>query len=265
MMRPPTTSTTRTVSDRHSARTSRHWWVAPDVGTCVCWCPTSGHLAGLWGRVGDRAAVASVPRGVPLARPPQVPAVDVRPQRVEEDKLGVRALPEQKVRRTLLARRPDEEVDVRQLRLVQVCLHRRLVDVAGIKSSGRHIASDSRCGISYLRATAIVDAHRQGEAVVGPGELLRILELIDDALPQPPSTPRPAHSHAHLVHLVAATADDLPVEAHEEPHLLRGATPVLRREGVRGDVPYAELEGPLHHVEQRSLAGLVTRCARQAA
>ena len=43
----------------------------------------------------------------------QVLCVEVRPQRVEEAKLGVGAFPQQEIRQTLLAAGADEKVDVR--------------------------------------------------------------------------------------------------------------------------------------------------------
>ena len=75
------------------------------------------------------AAVTAVPAGVDLARVPQMPAVEVGEQGVQEHHLGVRRLPEQEVRGPLLPRRPDEQVHVRDLRLVQVAADDLLVDL----------------------------------------------------------------------------------------------------------------------------------------
>src|SRR4051812_45109012 len=67
-----------------------------------------------------RAAVAGAARGEYLAPPPQVAAVHVGPQHVEEHHLGVRRLPQQEVARALLAGGAQEQVDVRHVGLVQV-------------------------------------------------------------------------------------------------------------------------------------------------
>ena len=53
--------------------------------------------------VGRRAPVAAVSRGVQLDGVPQVAAVEVGPQPVQEDHLGVGRLPHQEVRGALLA------------------------------------------------------------------------------------------------------------------------------------------------------------------
>src|SRR5690606_12042329 len=55
-------------------------------------------------RIGHGTAVAAVSGGVDLAGVPEVAAVEVGPQRVEEDHLRVGGLPEQEVGRALLPR-----------------------------------------------------------------------------------------------------------------------------------------------------------------
>ena len=53
--------------------------------------------------VGYGAAVPAVAAGVDLAGVPQVPAVEIRPERVEKDQFGIGGLPEQEVGKALLA------------------------------------------------------------------------------------------------------------------------------------------------------------------
>src|SRR4051812_46543471 len=60
---------------------------------------------------------------VPLDALPQVGAREIRPQRVEEDELGIRRLPQQEVRRPLFTARADEQVDVRHVGLVKALLN----------------------------------------------------------------------------------------------------------------------------------------------
>src|SRR5690606_29146766 len=79
------------------------------------------------------------------------------------------------------------------------------------------------------------------------------------------TAPRPPHAHAPRVHLVAPAPDDVAVEAHEEPDLVGRALPVLRGERVRRDVLDADLDRARDDVEQRRLARLVARRARQPA
>ncbi len=195
---------------------------------------------------------------------PQVAAVEVGPQGVEEDHLGVGRLPQQEIRRTLLARGAQEQVDVGDARLVQVAADGVLVDLVGIDAPLDRCSGDLRRRVGQLGAAPVVDAELQGERGVVLGHLLGVLQLGDDALPQPPGPPGPAHAHAHGVQLVAPPPDHLAVEAHEEADLVRGALPVLGGEGVGGEVLDPQLQRALDHVEQRALTRFVALGAGQS-
>jgi hypothetical protein len=67
------------------------------------------------------------------------------------------------------------------------------------------------------------------------------------------------------VELVAPPVDDITVEPHEEPHLVRRAAPVLGGERVRRQVRDAQLDRAHDHIEQRRLTALVTLRPGQAA
>src|SRR5687768_7881171 len=67
------------------------------------------------GVLSSGGAEAALPRRVLLAGRPQVPAVEIGPQRVEEDQLRVGRLPEHEVARAVLPRAADEQVDVGQV------------------------------------------------------------------------------------------------------------------------------------------------------
>ena len=70
--------------------------------------------------------------------------------------------------------------------------------------------------------------------------------------------------HPPLVQLVAAAQQDVLVELEQEADLVGGPSPVLGAECVNGEPLDAYVEGPVHHVEQRLLAGPVTLGAGQA-
>ena len=53
--------------------------------------------------IGQGAPIPTVTAGVDLAGVPQVPPVEIRPERVEKDQFGISRLPEQEVRKPLLA------------------------------------------------------------------------------------------------------------------------------------------------------------------
>src|SRR5215213_3071799 len=211
------------------------------------------------------AAEPPLPRGVLLARRPEVPPVEVGPESVEEDELRVGRLPEQEVAGAVLTRAAHEQVDVRHVRLVEEAGDRRLVDLVGVQPAGRDLTPDGRGGVGDLGPAAVVHAHGQGEDVVVAGELLSDLELLDDAAPEPRTATCPADADPELVHLVAAPPDHVAVEAHEEPDLVGAAPPVLRGEGVRADSRDAQLDGALDAVEERGLPRLVAGRARQPA
>ena len=210
------------------------------------------------------AAVPAVALGVDLDRPPQREPVDVGPQDVGEHHLGVRRLPEHEVREPLLARRAPDQVGVRELGDVEVLGEGLLVDLVGVQPAGRDLPGDRPGRVGQLGAAAVVDAHRQRQHVVVPGQLLGDLELLDHRAPQPGRPAGPADPDAELVHLVAPAADHVAVEAHQEPHLVGRAGPVLGGEGVGRDRLHADLDGALDHVEQRGLALLVAGRAGQA-
>ena len=67
----------------------------------------------------DRLAEATVPSLVQPDTSGQDVAIDIGPQRVDEDQFRVRGLPEQEVRDPLLPGRAHEQVDRRHLRVVE--------------------------------------------------------------------------------------------------------------------------------------------------
>src|SRR5260221_4356494 len=79
--------------------------------------------------VGVSSAVSPVPARVDLACSPEVPPVEVGKKRVEEDKLGIRRIPDQEVRRPRLTRGPHEPGDIGEARPAQVTREHLLVDL----------------------------------------------------------------------------------------------------------------------------------------
>jgi hypothetical protein len=101
---------------------------------------------------------------------------------------------------------------------------------------------------------AVVDAHRERERVVAGGELLGVLQLLDDRSPQARLAAGPPDADAPFVELVAAAVQHVAVVAHEEAHLLGRAGPVLGREGVDAEVLHARLDRAGDDVEEHLLA-----------
>src|SRR5665647_1367295 len=80
---------------------------------------TAPDLPSARGCVLDCAAEAPVAACVHLDRSPEVATIDIGPQGVGEDELRIGRLPQQEVARSLLSAGPPEQVDIRDLRLVE--------------------------------------------------------------------------------------------------------------------------------------------------
>src|SRR3954454_17432115 len=95
----------------------------------------------------SRRAEPPLTRRVLLARRPQVPAVEVRPEGVEEDELGVGRLPQQEVAGPVLLGAAHEQVDVGHVGLVEVPGDGLLVDLVRVEPAGRDLAADRGGGV----------------------------------------------------------------------------------------------------------------------
>src|SRR5580658_7240962 len=114
---------------------------------------------------------------------PEMPAVEIGPEGVEKDKLGVGRLPEQKIGEPLLAGGADPEIHFRNIRLVEIAGEKVLVDLVGPDLARRHVARERGGGVGDLRPAAVVAAELEGEDGVLLAQVLGVLELPDDAAP----------------------------------------------------------------------------------
>jgi DNA repair protein RecO (recombination protein O) len=215
--------------------------------------PGSGATALPANDIGRCPAITPITLGVRLDRSPQITAVEVRPQSIKEDQLGVRALPQQEVGRSLLPRRADEQIDIGDLRFVEKVPEALLGELARIKSSLSSQLCDAPRGVDDFGAAPVVHAELQGQDVVADGATFGVFQFADHTPPQPRRSAGPAHPDAHGIELVSPPSDHVAVEAHQPANLIRRAVPVLGGKGVRGEVPDSDLDGPLDHVEERSL------------
>ena len=202
--------------------------------------------------VGDRPAIAPVPGGVLLDRPPQITAIEVGPESIKENQLRIRALPEQEVRRSLLSRRADEQIDVRDVRFVEEVPEALFGELARIKSSLGSQLRNSPRGVDDFSAASVVHAELQGQHVVADGAAFGVFQFADHTAPQARPSAGPPHPDAHGVELVSPPSDHVAVEAHQPANLIRRSVPVLGGKGVRGEVLDSDLNGPLDDVEERS-------------
>src|SRR5437868_11838315 len=108
-------------------------------------------------QIGLGTAVPAVAAGEDLAGVPQVPPVEIGPERVEEHQFGVGRLPEQEVREALLAGGPDEKVDLGNRRLVQITSEHLFVDLVWPDLSGDGIGGDNGGRVGDLGPASVVD------------------------------------------------------------------------------------------------------------
>ncbi len=170
-----------------------------------------------------------------------------------------------KLRRALLPGGADEQVDVRQVGLVEVAGDRPLVHLVRVEPAGGDLAGDRPGRVGDLRPAAVVHAELQRDHVVVDGHPLGVLQLGDHRPPQPRPPAGPPDPHPQRVSSSRRRRITCPVEAHQEADLVRRAAPVLGRERVRREGADAELDRAVDDVEQRGLAGLVAPGPGQAA
>src|SRR6188508_1178521 len=116
--------------------------------------------------IGDRPAVAPITLGIRLNRAPKVAAVEIGPQSIKEHQLGIGALPQQEVGRSLLSRRANEEVDVGDIRFIEEMPKSLLGELARIESAVGGQRCDASGGVDNLGPAAVVHAELEGQYVI---------------------------------------------------------------------------------------------------
>ena len=161
----------------------------------------------------------------------------------------------------MLARGADDQVGVGLVGEVEPGPDGLLVDLVGRDPVG-HQPPD---GVDDLGPAPVVEGHGQGAPPVAGGQLDRLVHAPQHPLGHPPvaaaGEPDP---DPLLVQLVAPAHQQALVEPHQVADLVGRPAPVLGGEGVHGDPGDAEVEGPLHRVEQGGLTGGVALGAGQA-
>ena len=171
--------------------------------------------------------------------------VEVRPQALGDDHLGVGRLPEQEIAHPVLAGRSDDEVGVGQVRVVEAGCDGAFIDLFGLESF--------RCNpphrVDYLRSAAVVQTYVEHAVRVARRTGDRFVDAFAHALREFVTPPADDDAHAAPVHLVDLALHGLVKQAHEGSHLGPRPRPVLRREGVHGKdldtQPLAAVEHPL--------------------
>src|SRR5262249_19662044 len=109
--------------------------------------------------------------GVLSERLPEVAAVEVWPELVDEHELGVGELPEHEVRHAQLPARPDQQVGIGELGRVEVRRKHVLVDLARVGPALR----DPPRRLDELGAAAVVERDPEAQPDVQLGAVLHRL------------------------------------------------------------------------------------------
>jgi hypothetical protein len=98
-------------------------------------------------------------------------------------------------------------------------------------------------GVQDLRPAPVVEGDEQGDAVVGGGLRLGPVHPLDELRGDLLAPPDEAHPDALLVELRRLAVDPLGEHRHQPIDLLLGPGPILRGEGIHGELLDAELGG----------------------
>src|SRR5215472_2717058 len=109
--------------------------MAPSTTGMAAAATSSRETALLIRGYGSSAAEPAAPLRVLRECGSEVACVEVRPQPVDEHELRIRQLPQHEVRDAQLPARADQEIQVGQLRRVQVRRQNVLVDLTGIETA----------------------------------------------------------------------------------------------------------------------------------
>lgn len=190
----------------------------------------------------------------------QVKAVEVGPEAVGDEDLGVGDLPEEEVGDALLAGGADDEVGVGHVRGVEGAGDGGLVEglecagseeildgtAAGVGFGGE-VGEDGADGVDDLGAGAIVEGQGEGSAgVLGRG-LRGPLHGVLDLLRQVVGAADVGHANVVVVHAFDVSDEVAFEKLHEEADFGLGAAEIVfEREGVEGEPGQVDARGGLY-------------------
>src|SRR5690349_5465996 len=114
---------------------------------------------------------------------------EVGPETIEEDELGVGALPEQKIADAFFAAGADQKIRVGNALGQQIAGELLLIHRRGIEAPRFGLLGDLARSTGNLRASAVTQSHGQVEAPIGRCALLGLFDEIDDIGAEPAQLP----------------------------------------------------------------------------
>src|SRR5918994_2881235 len=197
----------------------------------------------------DTSGVTALPRAeapaaarVLLDRRPEALLVEVRPERVVEDELGVRGLPEQEVRDPLLARRADDEIGIAQVGRVQAG---RDVRFRQVLVSDTFPENRAHC-FHELGAAAVVERNPELQAVEMLRGRLQSCHLLPQLGRDAVAAAEEARTYALPREVGELAIDGLVHPLHDRLDLVCRPCPVLGRERVHREGLDPQIDGRLH-------------------
>src|SRR5207247_49904 len=190
----------------------------------------------------------------------QVVGIEVGPQRVGDEHLRIRTLPEQEVAHAPFTGGTDDQVRIREVRVVHVRRDGRLVDF-----SRPHSLPDQLFDrINDLCPSTVIETYVEDAVRVVRGARHRLFDALTHSGRQVFAAAADHDAHSPAVHLVDLTLHRLVEETHQGTDLRPWARPVLGRERVDRERVHAEVLASLEHAFDRADAGSVTKAGRPA-
>src|SRR6185312_11370535 len=108
----------------------------------------------------------------------------VRPQLFDEYQLGISRLPQQEVRKSLFARGPYEQVELRKAVSIELRFEGGLLDLRRIDGASRRLAGKRPCRRGDFGARAVVQRDDQGQPRIARSMVDRALQPLHQLRPE---------------------------------------------------------------------------------
>src|SRR3972149_3335170 len=149
----------------------------------------------------------------------EVIASEVGPQDIREVELGVRRLPEQKIRKPLLTAGPDDQVGIREIRRVQLGGERRVVNGVGRQVAVPRTGGEAAGSAAAIGTGPVLEREVQDEGLVGGGQGLHALDLAADRARENLNVAGDAETNAVAVQLLRLLDERLSQQVHQRADL----------------------------------------------
>src|SRR4051812_3579010 len=206
-----------------------------------------------------RQAETPLATGEEIKRTFQLGHIEIRPQHLTEEQLGIRRMPKQEIADPLFPTGADHQIDLRHAGELHVRGEAGFIDLGRTYRSTGALARKFLSSLNYIPPAAITHGDLQLQAVIASRPLLRrgnprlqpdgqLLAVADEA-----------HPHAVRMQLVDFAVERVHEQIHETRDLVGGPVPVFAREGKQGQrfdaTPRAFLDRHARGLQARAMTG----------